>query len=464
MTTESISRGTVLGGRYRLDDLLSENAGARFWRGADTVLGRSVAVNVMPADDARLPGLLAAARDSARVTDAHLLRVLDCAEDKAVGWVVNEWGEGASLDILLQQGPLPPARAAWLAREVADLLANAHRAGVAHGRLSPEAVLVTHTGSVKVIGFAVSAAIEGTSSGVANPVQRGYGEHDPFESDVINLTGVLYCSLTGRWPGLAPSEVTPAPYDARGPLRPRQVRAGVPRMLDAICERVLRKEGHEHLMPLESAYEVFAALSEHLGDPGEAAPETITSMHREPASTGELDRIRDAIAGAARVTRYQRQGPGALPTGIEPTAAPEDPAADDAVFADDDGVTGVGLPAHPGGPAVTYGGFDPNEQPAPLPPFVDSPERPLFADTVASRQRPAPSEPSEPSDTAAEPGDADAEPDEGAWPFGEDGPGTHEASNHADRDRTHRSPWLLLALISLVATAVVVAGLILVFD
>ncbi|HEX7740271.1 MAG TPA: hypothetical protein VF426_11560, partial [Marmoricola sp.] len=96
MTTESISRGTMLGGRYRLDDLLSENSGARFWRGTDTVLGRSVAVNVMPADDPRLEGLLAAARASARVNDSRLLRVLDCAQNDDAGWVVNEWGAGAS--------------------------------------------------------------------------------------------------------------------------------------------------------------------------------------------------------------------------------------------------------------------------------------------------------------------------------------------------------------------------------
>ena len=439
MTTESISRGTMLGGRYRLDDLLSENSGARFWRGTDTVLGRSVAVNVMPADDARLDGLLEAARASARVNDTHLLRVLDCAQNDAAGWVVNEWGAGASLDILLQQGPLSAARAAWLTREVAELIATAHRAEVPHGRLAPEAVLVTHSGAAKVIGFAVSAAIEGSEAAEANAIQRGFGDLDPFEADIINLAGILYCSLTGRWPGLAPSDVPPAPYDARGPLRPRQVRAGVPRMLDAICERVLRREAHEHLMPLESAYEVFAALTEHVGDPATVAPSNIANMHEEPAATGEFDRIREAITGAALVNRYQRQGPRVLPTGITPTVRPEDHVDDIRAPAPVD-------PA-PAAPVGRFDDFDPHEQPAPLPPYVDSPERPLFADTVSASTPEAPA----PSDDVA---------DSGEWPFAGNPPG-HEALSHADRGVSHHNRWLLLVLISVIATAVVVGGVLL---
>ena len=65
MTTGSIGPGTVLAGRYRLDDLLTESGGARFWRATDTILARSVAIHAVPSDDPRAPGLLEAARVSA---------------------------------------------------------------------------------------------------------------------------------------------------------------------------------------------------------------------------------------------------------------------------------------------------------------------------------------------------------------------------------------------------------------
>ena len=108
MTTGSIGPGTVLADRYRLDDLLTESAGARFWRATDTILARSVAIHAVPSDDPRAPDLLEAARVSATVTDPHLLRVLDCDDCDGITWVVHEWGDGISLDLMLQRAPCPP--------------------------------------------------------------------------------------------------------------------------------------------------------------------------------------------------------------------------------------------------------------------------------------------------------------------------------------------------------------------
>ena len=385
MDSESVRRGTVLGGRYRLDDLLSENRGARFWRGTDTILDRSVAVNVLPVDDGRLDRVLEAVRTSAAVTDSRILRVLDCARDHDVVWVVNEWGEGTSLDITLQQGPLAASRAAWLAREVAESIAHAHRAGVAHGRLTPESVLVTDVGAVKLIGFAISRAIEGDS--MAN---RAYGDPTPIEADVIDLASVLYAALTGRWSGIAPSAVPPAPRDARGPLRPRQVRAGVPRLLDAICERVLRKEASEHLMPLESAFEIFAALTEHVGDPTSSAPLDLASLHTEPTVGLDRERLREVISGATKASRYQRLGTQGWNTDGLPMIVPAEPSAprpDPRTEAPEETLASlaplwttseheiVSTPmAFANDPA-----FDPDERPAPLEPYIESPDRPLFA-------------------------------------------------------------------------------------
>ena len=137
-------------------------------------------------------------------------------------------------------GTLPPDRAAWLTREVADAIAVAHAQGIAHGRLNPETVLVTQAGAVKLIGFVVDASLR-----AATTCATAYPEADDVEADVIDLAGLLYAGLIGRWPGRPPP---PYPGTARGPrpLRPRQVRAGVPRTLDAICERVLHKEASQH--------------------------------------------------------------------------------------------------------------------------------------------------------------------------------------------------------------------------
>ena len=350
MATRTMTPGMLLNGRYRLDVLLSETGNAKFWRGTDTVLGRDVAINAVPTSEEVSPRLMAAARDSATVHDPRLLRVLDCDDRGDVAWVVNEWGSGVSLDILLQRGPLDPTRAAWLALETAQTIETAHAAGVCHGRLTPEAVLVTHAGAVKIIGFAVSASIEGGGATKNGP----YGHLEPNEADVIDLASVLYAALTGKWPGASPSAVPAAPTDQRGPLRPRQVRHGVPRMLDTLCDRVLRQGAHEHAVPVGSAVEIVAALTDFLGSSVTGAPIDVTHMHEEPVP---------APMPPTFASRFS--------SSVDPDAT----QASAAVF--DDNVE--------------------HEEPE-LPPFEDSAERPLFASTP---RRPA---------LAAEPG-RDPEPE-----------------------------------------------------
>ena len=142
-------------------------------------------------DDPRASVLLEAARRSAVVHDPHVLRVLDADSRDGLCYVVNEWGAGTSLDIMVAAGgPLGARASAHLVGEVAESIAVAHAAGVAHGRLNPEAVLVDRSGAVRVIGLCVDAALHGIPAGSPG-------------DDVLDLAGLLYCALTGRWAGRA---------------------------------------------------------------------------------------------------------------------------------------------------------------------------------------------------------------------------------------------------------------------
>jgi hypothetical protein len=367
-----VGPGTLLAGRFVLEDLLDDTEGARFWRATDTILARSVAVHVISAEDPRSEALLNAARTSATVSDGHLLRVLDAATEDGITYVVNEWGHGISLDRLLAEGPLSPRRAAWVVKEVSEAISTAHRHGIAHGRLLPENVMVTEAGSVKLIGFVVDAVIRGRDQARMNG-GRPLGEH---EADVINLAALLYAGLVARWPGTAGSTVPDAPTEHGRALRPRQVRAGVPRPLDAICERVLNADPDSATTPLETAHEVYAALCDFIGDPSGAAQagfeatsffdeEELAHLRGDPprpdaevSDTSEQDALDATQAGAPVFTD------DATSVGWTP----------DAAGADDPEATQVSPPPRPAR--------------SPAPEFPPLPDRPLFASDSPRPARP----------------------------------------------------------------------------
>ena len=225
--TSAFRPGDVLASRYRLVDLLVETGNGRFWRAHDVVLDRHVALHTIAADDARADALLEAARRSTAVVDRCLLRVLDASVTGEVCYVVHEWGAGISLDIMVGGGQVLDARqAAWTVGQVAQAVSRAHERGVSHGRLAPENVLVDRRGHVRVIGMCVDAALHGL----------------PFDdptTDVTDLAGLLHCALTGTWAGTSRSGVRRAPSEHGRVLRPRRVRAGISRPLDAVCESTL---------------------------------------------------------------------------------------------------------------------------------------------------------------------------------------------------------------------------------
>jgi Protein kinase domain len=246
----TVEPGRQLAGRYRVEDLLAERAGARLWRAVDEVLRRSVAVDVLPSDSPRASAMVQAARRAAVVTDGRFLRVLDAAEENGDVYVVREWAPGESLDLVLADGPLTHRRAAWIVHEVAEAVSVAHSAGIYHLRLTPENVLVTDTGGVKIIGLATDAALHGVKHA------------DAEAEDVRALGRLLYASLVARWPSGPATSLPAAPVEHGRTMRPAQVRAGVPREVDEVCDRILGEPPQYKAEPLRHASAVAAELSD----------------------------------------------------------------------------------------------------------------------------------------------------------------------------------------------------------
>ena len=387
----TIRPGDMLADRYTLVDLLSESHGGLFWRAHDRVLSRHVALHVIDAGDERAPHLLEAAKRSAAVVDTRILRVLDADQRDGMCYVVNEWGSGQSLDNMLDQGPLSPRRAAWIVSEVAATLAKAHDAGVAHGRLVPENVMVDHNGSVKIIGFAVDAALNGLPPGRRS-------------TDVVDLAGVLYAALVGKWPGISRSRLPGAPMENGHPLRPRKVRAGIPKPLDVICEQVLSPfaAGGSHARMIETAAEIRDNLVAFVGDPGPLA----TGSHTGPMP----------VVGA-----------GSANGQAEPEAAP-DPEATQTMT-----------------PPLDPAWLERREDDPPPPPEFDAPApRPLFAEDSVRRPRPQPEQPS---------GSQEYWP----WEVGEPSPTTGTTERVLDEEPVPGRSWLRLAAIIAAAVLLLVA-------
>ncbi len=273
MGTHLVEPGTVLADRYVVEDLLGEEGEAHSWRARDKVLARSVVLQVTPSSNPAAADLIDAAKRASHVSDPRVVQVLDAVKDEELSYVVREWATGQPLQEALAESPLPARRAAWVVREVARALHTAHRVGLPHLQLTPRTVILTRSSGVKVIGLGTLAALHESSATAA----------DPARTDTRDLGRLLYACLTARWPDSTCDGLPAAPTEHGRLLRPRQVRAGVPRRLDTLCDRILSDPPRTG-EPITTVEEVSDELNQILAEDAATTTSTNTGGFAPPAT------------------------------------------------------------------------------------------------------------------------------------------------------------------------------------
>jgi len=212
----------ALAGRYRIERELGRGGMAVVFLAEDLKHRRRVAIKVLRPEVARSIGsgrFLREIEIAAQLSHPHILPLFDSGQagrlgsgDEAFLFFVMPYVEGESLrDRLTREKLLPVDDALRIAREVADALAYAHRAGVVHRDIKPENILL-QAGHPVVSDFGIASALQAavgeplTDPGfaVGTPAymspEQSVGEAVDPRSDVYSLGCVLYEMLAGDPP------------------------------------------------------------------------------------------------------------------------------------------------------------------------------------------------------------------------------------------------------------------------
>ena len=299
-------------GPYRLEDRLGVGGMGAVYRAYDERLERTVAIkHILPelaGDEKAWRRLRHEAKTVARVNHPAVVQIYDIEEHDSGDWIVMELVDGRTLFSMIQEGPLEPAFALDLARQVAAGLAAAHAQGIVHRDLKTENVMVTGDGRAKILDFGlakalwrgadVSLSIEGSILGTGRSMspEQALGDQVSHRSDLFSLGTLMFEMVTGEAPFTGASifrilaQVCSDPHPP-----PREVNPEVPAELAALIDRLLEK------------------------DPG-----------KRPADAGEVLEALEAIDLEAPATSPGDLRPRPVPP--QPTAGAEDHVGDDTLW------------------------------------------------------------------------------------------------------------------------------------
>ncbi|MGQ9925731.1 MAG: protein kinase domain-containing protein [Chloroflexaceae bacterium] len=277
-------------GSYQLEAILATGPTGPTYSARHVQLRRLCHLKVFDPALITAPALRAQLFESLRrvVTLRHpnLLTVYDVGEAQGRIFVASEAPAGGTLRALLEQVRgrrvrLSIADGLALARQAAEGLGHAHRAGIVHGALHPEVLYLSAASEratlrVGNLGIAPVLPVEATATPAYLTPEQARGDLPDARSDVYRLGTLLYELLIGVPPfNLRDLDRAAQKHLRARPVPPRLVRPEVPAVLEAIVLRCLAKapgERFAHAADLVEALRQVEAALTPVGSPVPAPP------------------------------------------------------------------------------------------------------------------------------------------------------------------------------------------------
>ena len=259
-------------GHYKVLEPLGAGGMGVVYRAQDTVLGRLVALKVLPATSSDDPEAVSRFRREARTASSlnhpNICTVYGFDEQDGRCFLAMELLEGDTLDRRLLKGSLDPKTLLDVAVQVADALDAAHAEGILHRDIKPANIFLTRRGQTKVLDFGLAklstahhrksgadeattveptifTSVVGTTVGTVaymSPEQARAEELDS-RTDLFSFGVVLYEMATGRVS--FPGNTTAVIFDGilnRDPAPPSQFNPAISPELDRIIAKALEKD------------------------------------------------------------------------------------------------------------------------------------------------------------------------------------------------------------------------------
>ncbi|HET9533662.1 MAG TPA: protein kinase [Blastocatellia bacterium] len=327
-------------GNYRITEKIGEGGMGAVFKGIDMMLEREVAIKMLRPELASQPQVVERFRSEAvtlaKLNHPNIATLYSFLRQGEDFFMVMEFVRGETLDnVIRKHGAMSIERAIAMFCQALEGIEHAHRLDIIHRDIKPANMMLTDTGTIKVMDFGI-ARVLGTSrltrqGNIVGTIEymspeQVRGEETDARSDIYSLGILLYEMLTGRVPFQSDSEFALMKSQIEdAPTPPRTFAMHIPIVVEQAIMRALAKKPE---MRYKTAAEFRAALLQGIG-----AVATISDPAK-PAYAAPATRVADAYAAPPTVADAPR-GTGPTPDHIKETVivpqgpgTPLPPAAD----------------------------------------------------------------------------------------------------------------------------------------
>jgi len=270
---EELTTGSTFAGRYQIIEELGKGGMGKVYKAQDTDLKEKVAIKLLKpeiaADKKTIERFRNELKFARKIRHKNVCQMYDLNKEEGSHYITMEYVDGKDLKGMIRMmGQLSSGKTIFIAKQVCDGLAEAHKLGVVHRDLKPQNVMVDEEGNSRIMDFGIARSLKAkgiTAAGVMigtpeymSPEQVE-GKDVDQRSDIYSLGVILYEMVTGRVPFEGDTPFTIGmKHKGEEPKDPKELNTQLPEDLNLVILRCLEKDKEKRY---QSAGEVRAELT-----------------------------------------------------------------------------------------------------------------------------------------------------------------------------------------------------------
>ncbi|MDH4220058.1 MAG: serine/threonine-protein kinase, partial [Candidatus Aminicenantes bacterium] len=290
---EDLPIGSTFAGRYQIIEELGRGGMGRVYKVLDTEVQEKIALKILRPEIASNEQTIQRFRNelklARKISHKYVCRMFDLSKEEDLYYITMEYVSGENLKSMIQMmGQLSVGKTIFIAKQVCEGLAEAHRLGVIHRDLKPSNIMIDKEGNAHIMDFGIARSLKTeditqTEARIGTPKymspEQMAGKELDRRSDIYSLGVILYEMVTGRVPyeGDTAAEIA-VKQDTEFPTHPRKINPQIPQNLSSLILSCIQKDKDMRFKRVEDILDELSKIEQEIPTTDRIYPSKKTEM------------------------------------------------------------------------------------------------------------------------------------------------------------------------------------------